>query len=309
MDEKTVVRNFISDLDRNDIDAVASWFSETATWWVDTGLNRAAGIHGYDPGESRQWPLHGTMKVSEKIPKMVGLEKYWPQGLRQELIRVFSDGRWVLAEVEGHGVNIKDRVYQNRYAFVVEVCNQKIERIHEYVDTLHTLDIFRGERGERTVLPVPHPPNMTVSTKNSEERVALELFRHIHTADIEAIEVLFSPTATWWTDTGADRDAGARDRQAQSGYSRSLHGTLPIARKLRSMRGIKLAFPGGLSVIPVNCFSCPPLVAVETYGHGVHISGRCYQNRYVWIMEIRNEQIYGLREYNDTLHVVDIFGL
>ncbi|MFC1822455.1 nuclear transport factor 2 family protein [Thermodesulfobacteriota bacterium] len=308
MDTETVVRNFMSDLDRNDIDAVAGWFSERATWWVDTGLDRAAGIHGHDSGKSRHWPLHGTMKVSEKLPKMHGMEKYWPEGLRQRVSRIFSDGHWALAEVEGYGVNYKGRLYQNRYAFVVEVRDQKIETIHEYLDTLHALDIFQAVQGQRTTMPKPVAPDLPVMAKNSEEEVALQLFRRVYAADIEAIEGLFAPTATWWTDTGTNRDAGKQDREAEPGHSWSLHGTLPIARKLKSMRGMKLAFPEGLLVIPIRCFSSPPLVALETYGHADHTSGRPYQNRYVWVMEIKNDKIQALREYNDTLHVVDIFG-
>jgi hypothetical protein len=50
------------------------------------------------------------------------------------------------------------------------------------------------------------------------------------------------------------------------------------------------------------------LVAVETHGTGTFRNGRPYDNRYAWIVEIRDGMIYAIREYMDTAYIASITG-
>ncbi len=45
------------------------------------------------------------------------------------------------------------------------------------------------------------------------------------------------------------------------------------------------------------------LVACETHGTGKLVNGKTYDNRYAWIIEIKDGQIFHIREYMDTAFI------
>ena len=50
-------------------------------------------------------------------------------------------------------------------------------------------------------------------------------------------------------------------------------------------------------------------VAAEAVFDGVVQSGKVYLNYYHWLIEFREGKIARLKEYMDTLHAKDVFGL
>jgi len=55
-----------------------------------------------------------------------------------------------------------------------------------------------------------------------------------------------------------------------------------------------------------NIFSKGPMVACETLGIGLLKNGKKYNNRYAWIIEIKDDKIFAVREYMDTYHITTL---
>ena len=152
----TTAHEFIDRLDRNDASALADICDRTGTWWVDTGLDRAAGVPGHDPGADRPWPLHGTMSLGEKVELLRGLPDRFPGGCRQRRWNSFGDDHRAVVEVEGNGRYLGTTRYANRYAFVVDSSDGIVRHVREYLDTAHAASVFQGRNLERrTVAPTP----------------------------------------------------------------------------------------------------------------------------------------------------------
>ena len=55
-----------------------------------------------------------------------------------------------------------------------------------------------------------------------------------------------------------------------------------------------------------NIFGKGNIVCAETHGKGKLRNGNDYANLYCWVIEIRDDQIYAIREYMDSLYVSKI---
>ena len=283
-----------------------------ATWWIDTGRDRAAGRRGHDPGSARPWPLHATMPMAEKLALVsrVG-PQIFPQGLgRRRVSRSFGTDSLALVEAEGDGLHVSGKRYRNRYAFVFDVAERGVVSVREYLDTLHAADVF-GSEGltAPSIAPALDPRDPLVPESRAEE-LALALWEPLAAGDVEGFGNLFEPGGTWWTDSGTERDAGAFDRLNESPGTWPLHGVVPIETKLGAMRARLAAGYGGatLRVTPVRMFGSGALVAVEAEGYAALANGRIYQNRYAFVIEVGDGGIRQVREYCDTLHIVDATG-
>lgn len=302
------VHKLIVAINKGDIDSVRAGFVDKATWWVDTGNDREIGASKGIPDTATNWPLHGRVSIDTKLLRQAEIESHWKRRPALQPNRIFSGEDWAVIEAESYGINGQGRIYNNRHALVIHFQEQRIDSISEYYDTLHAADLYQTSLGKRThVLDLNLTP-ACMQPHNKEEEVAARFFDSLNQVDLETVTSLFHTDATWWTDTGSNRAAGRQDEEAKPGHSWSLHGTLPIGKKLRAMENMPSAFPKGLSVIPTGYYSSPPYVAVEAFSHGEFISGHLYQNRYLWLFLIRDQRISSLREYNDTAHVVEIFG-
>jgi len=286
--------------------------SPDATWWIDTGRDRLAGRRDHDPGDERPWPLHGTMPMLEKLELIsrVGPEIF-PEGLGRRIVsRAFGAEDIALVEAQGDGVHVSGKPYRNRYAFVIDTEGNRVRAVREYLDTLHAEDVFGGDSlSKRSTAPPPEPHE--VSPANGPERLALALWPALVAGDLDAFGALFTPEGTWWTDSGTDRDHGAIDGCGGSVDGWPLHGLIPIAEKLASMRSRgKAAYAGSrIAVTPVRLFSDKGLVALEAEGYATLSTGLVYQNRYVFVLETDGNRIRQVREYCDTLHLIDVTGV
>ena len=285
-----------------------------ATWWIDTGRDRAAGVRGHDPGDARPWPLHGQWPVEDKLRAVARVAaEIFPTGVGARISsRAFGTDELALVEAEGDGLHVSGKRYRNRYAFVFDVSDEGITSIREYLDTLHAEDVFGGDRlSVRTVAPRPVPPDPPVVGANDVERAALAPWPAFARGDLDGFAACFAPGATWWTDSGTDRDRGAFDRSGGPADGWPFHGVLPMDEKLDYIRRRMAEGYGGstIEVTPVRCFSEGGLVAVEAEGYAALANGRVYQNRYVLVNEVGPDGIVQLREYCDTLHVADATGV
>lgn len=310
MSTLSTARSLVSALDRNDPTAVAAQFERGAVWWVDSGLDRAAGRFGHNPGDARAWPLHGGMDAHDKSRLLEGIRRIFPAGLRQIERRAFAGGDVAVVEAEGDGVHKTGRPYRNRYAFVVTVGEAGVTDLREYMDTAHAVDVFGGvnleRRAESPGVSAPRPVATTVAGE-----AALAFIDAISAADPDRLRSLCTDDATWWADGGKERTAGPEAEPLIS-PGKLFTGRVDVAERAALVGGLAQKFPEGLTLTPHRLVEQDHaggdgLVAVETEGFGRHVGGRLYQNRYCWVISAREGRIAEVREYCDTLHGFDVF--
>ncbi len=302
----SVARNFIQALDRNDVEGLATFCAPNGTWWVDSGLDRASGVHRHDPGDDRPWPLHGTMSLVEKVAMLRHLPKRFPAGIRQRPWNVFGDDRFAVVEVEGDGLYLGERPYQNRYAFVIEVVDGLVADVREYLDTAHAADVFDGRHLDRRTTGAV-PIAATIVPIDEMQRLALAFGAAIGAGDGDAIEALAAPDATWWADSGRRRDIGAHDRPADSAPDRAVIGKVPLSLRLPLIGAFAGSF-ASWTAVPIAVVSDGPMAALQLASHAPLADGSgVYQNRYCFILIADVDgRLCAVREYCDTLHGFDI---
>lgn len=305
---------FVNALDEAQLDErterLRALVNDDATWWIDTGRDRVAGQRGHNPGDERPWPLHGTMPMSEKLEfvSRIGPEIF-PQGLGRRIVsRSFGSDDVALIEAEGNGIHSSGKTYRNRYAFVIDVAGDGIQFVREYLDTLHADDVFGSARAsKRTTALAPTAASVAVA-QTDNERLVLSLWPALAASDIDAFGACFHTDGSWWTDTGTDRDRGDFNAYGGAANGYPLHGVIPITEKLDYMRGrLRSGYAGAsIDVTPIRLFSDGDLVALEAESFAKLSNGLVYQNRYVFVVEMQGSMIKQVREYCDTLHVIDV---
>jgi len=129
-----------------------------------------------------------------------------------------------------------------------------------------------------------------VSEKN--KHFVLEFLKLAFTSrTVEAMEMLH-PEATWWV-------LGDPIRLGVSGFRNR-------AGAERLLKAANKSIPGGMTMIVHSITSERDRVAIEVEGEGVWHDGRKYHNQYHFLITIRNNRIFSVREYMDTLHIDDL---
>ena len=113
------------------------------------------------------------------------------------------------------------------------------------------------------------------------------------TNDVATALSFLSDDATWWI-------AGRPEQLPAAGsYSKE-----KIARLFQTMAG---QLPGGLKMTIKDLIAEGDRVALEVESLGQLQNGRVYNQQYHFLITIRDEKIYAVREYLDTQHVFSIW--
>jgi len=131
---------------------------------------------------------------------------------------------------------------------------------------------------------------MASETRN--ELLVRQFFATLSTGELEALRPLLHEDASWEATARSIPGAGIT-------YGRDKI----IDEFLAPVRG--LFEPGDPKVNVLRIFSKERWVAAETEGVGMLANGKEYHNRYAWIIEIRDDKIYALREYMDSAYVLE----
>lgn len=73
-------------------------------------------------------------------------------------------------------------------------------------------------------------------------------------------------------------------------------------------REVQKLFPAGLRVEAIREWPSRDGSVVEATLSGATASGRPYENRYAFVIEVRAEKVIAVREYTDTAHAEAILG-
>ena len=100
--------------------------------------------------------------------------------------------------------------------------------------------------------------------------------------DIDGFAQCFSIDATWWTDSGLERDRGHFQFMQTALDATPFHGLVPMTEKIQYIRERLGQSYGGQSieVSPIRFISAGNRVACEAIGYASLLNGSIYQNRY-----------------------------
>jgi ketosteroid isomerase-like protein len=120
---KQVVRSFFEHFSAGNVEAALALMADTATWWV--------------AGNPQHFALAGTKTKAQFAELVRGIGAAMPKGLRVTPTGLTAEGDRVAVEAESYGETATGKVYNNRYHFLIEVRDGKIQAVREYLDTLH----------------------------------------------------------------------------------------------------------------------------------------------------------------------------
>ena len=123
-----VVRSFFENFSEGKVDAALALMADTATWWV--------------AGNPQKFALAGTKTKAQFAELVRGIGAAMPKGLRVTPTGLTAEGDRVAVEAESYGETVHGKIYNNRYHFLIEVRNGKIEAVREYLDTMHAKEVL-----------------------------------------------------------------------------------------------------------------------------------------------------------------------
>jgi hypothetical protein len=126
-----LAREFFDTLSSGDLEMLRPLLHVDASWEATGQSIPGAGI------------THGRDKIIDDFLAPVrGL--FEPGDPKIKILRIFSKGPWVAAETEAIGMLSNGKEYHNRYAWIIEIRDDKVCTLREYMDTgyiLKQLDI------------------------------------------------------------------------------------------------------------------------------------------------------------------------
>ena len=93
------------------------------------------------PGEL---PLPGMMTRAQFSEVLKGFRTRIPKGLKLTPKALTAEGDRVAVEAESYGETASGKIYNNRYHFLIEVRDGKIQAGREYLDTIHAKEVLFG---------------------------------------------------------------------------------------------------------------------------------------------------------------------
>jgi ketosteroid isomerase-like protein len=120
-----LVRDFWDALSAGRVEEMLTMMADSATWWV-----------------AGNFPLSGTRDKKAMRELLAGIGETCEGPIKMTVKGLTAEGNRVAVEAESY-VKLKNgRVYNNQYHFLMEVRDGKIDRVREYLDTMHTNAIF-----------------------------------------------------------------------------------------------------------------------------------------------------------------------
>lgn len=110
--------------------------------------------------------------------------------------------------------------------------------------------------------------------------------------DVDGVLDSMTDDATWWVSGGLEGMSGTYDKASFG----------PLLRGATS-----LYVEGALRITPTSMIAEGDRVAVEAEGFATMTSGRIYQPRYHFLIEVKDGKVRRVREYMDTMHAWDTF--
>ncbi len=124
---KQTVLKFLEVFSTGDVDGILGMMDDSATWWVAGTI-----------------PLSGTKSKKEFGEMLSGVAENCKGPIKLTPHGVTAEGERIAVEVESYAELNNGRIYNNQYHFLFIAHDGRIFAVKEYLDTMHTNDIFFG---------------------------------------------------------------------------------------------------------------------------------------------------------------------
>lgn len=121
-----LVREFFETLSSGDLEALRQRIHPDGSWEATSGSIPGAGItRGRDS------------IIDDFLAPVRGL--FLPGDPKIKILRIFAKGDWVAAETEADGQLANGKPYHNRYAWIIEIRDDQVCVLREYMDSAYIL--------------------------------------------------------------------------------------------------------------------------------------------------------------------------
>jgi uncharacterized protein len=124
-DSKRIVLGFFENLNAGNGAAALDALGDSATWWIQGNF-----------------PLSGTKTKAQFVELLGQLGAAIDGALSLRVKGVTAEGDRVAVEAESFAKMKNGKTYQNRYHFLCEVRDGKIQAVREYLDTMHANEVL-----------------------------------------------------------------------------------------------------------------------------------------------------------------------
>jgi ketosteroid isomerase-like protein len=124
-DSKRIVLGFFENLNAGNAAAALDALGDSATWWIQGNF-----------------PLSGTKTKAQFVELLGELGAAIDGALSLRVKGVTAEGDRVAVEAESFAKMKNGKTYQNRYHFLCEVRDGKIQAVREYLDTMHANEVL-----------------------------------------------------------------------------------------------------------------------------------------------------------------------
>jgi ketosteroid isomerase-like protein len=129
---------------------------------------------------------------------------------------------------------------------------------------------------------------------DANKRLVREFLEHYAHARYEAALAMLAPDARWWI-PGHPQEFPAAGWADKATVERRLAANLKL-------------LPHGIEIIAGDMTAEGERVAVEAESKAQLVNGTIYHNRYHFLFVVRDGRIHAVKEYLDTLHVMNTLG-
>ena len=131
-------------------------------------------------------------------------------------------------------------------------------------------------------------------TATDNTAVVLRFFESFAAGNAEAALALLDERAVWWVSGKPDQYpfAGNHDKD----------------EVLQMLGRVGQALPNGVDIEVTSTTAQDDRVVAEVESRGVSAVGKVYDQRLVFVFQLRDSKIHRIREYLDTLHANDILA-
>jgi uncharacterized protein len=129
---------------------------------------------------------------------------------------------------------------------------------------------------------------------DANKRLVREFLDHYAHARYDAALAMLAPDARWWI-PGHPQEFPAAGWADKATVERRLAANLKL-------------LPHGIEIITGDMTAEGDRVAVEAESKAKLADGTLYHNRYHFLFVVRDGRIHAVKEYLDTLHVVNTLG-
>lgn len=120
----------------------------------------------------------------------------------------------------------------------------------------------------------------------NRQALALKVLDQIETGAVDP--AAFGPDGQWWSNAGV---------------------SMPVADFNALLGSLHAQTEHGIAVTPSRTLEVDDTVVIEATSRAILRTGAIYSNRYAFVFRFSHEGLSEVREYSDTAHVFDIFGL